>query len=230
MSVSTASVSSREGGPLSPAQTRFVTSFFHTLKGWCYVPAGVLLVTATLATALLRPAWLETVWVSLALVAGSVLLTAPWAWVMHRRYRQAYGHVTGSDEGVGTPLGGRDLSLVGWMVYMLGMLSWLVVLMFYIPQQLGYDDNHMLFFVAALPLAKGILSAPARRHRLVYGGGVLALIAVTLTPLLGWPVVVVQAVCYTTLGVVAAGIGAYNHRLLADTLGPMETEGEGADE
>lgn len=228
MSVSTASISSREGGPLSPAQTRFVTSFFHTLKGWCYLPAGVLLAGATLATALLRPAWLETVWVPFSLVAGSVLLTAPWAYVMHRRYRRAYGHVTG-EEGIGSPLGGESLSLVGWTTYMLGMLSWLVVLLFYIPDQLGYDDNHMLFFVAALPLAKGILGAPALQDQFVYGGAVFALIGVTLTPLLGWPVVLVQTVCYTTLGVVAAGIGAYNHRLLVDTLGPMAA-GEETDE
>jgi hypothetical protein len=112
------------------------------------------------------------------------------------------------------------------MTYMLGMLSWLVVLLFYIPDQLGYDDNHMLFFVAALLLAKGILSAPARQHRLVYGGALLVLVGVTLTPLLGWPVVVVQTVCYTALGVVTAGIGAYNHRLLVDTLGPLAAEGE----
>jgi hypothetical protein len=207
-----------------------VTSFFHTLKGWCYLPAGVLLAAAILGTALLRPAWLETVWVPVSLVAGSVLLTAPWTYVMHRRYRQAYGHVTGADEGVGTPIGGRDLSLAGWMVYMLGMLSWLVVLLFYIPDQLGYDDNHMLFFVAALPLAKGILGAPALQEQFVYGGAVFALIGVTLTPLLGWPVVVVQAVCYTTLGVVVAGIGAYNHRLLVNTLGPLAAEGDGVDE
>jgi hypothetical protein len=145
---------------------------------------------------------------------------------MHRRYRQAYGHVTGAGEGVGSPLSGGDLSLVGWMTYMLGMLSWRVVLMLYIPGQLDYDDNHILFFVAALPLAKGILSAPARRHRLVYGGALLVLVSVTLTPLLGWPVVVVQTVCYTTLGVVTAGIGAYNHRLLVDTLGPLAAGGE----
>ena len=228
MPVSTASVS-RDGGPLSPAQTRFVTSFFHTLKGWCYLPAGVLIAASVLSTAFLRPTWLEIVWVPLALVVGAVLITAPWAYVMHRRYREAYGHVTGADNGVGSPLGRGALSLVGWMVYMLGMLSWIAVLMLYIPGELGYDDNHILLFVATLPLAKGSLGAPSLQHRLMYGGAVLLLIAVTLTPLLGWPVVHVQAVCYTTLGVVAAGIGAYNHRLLVDTLGPMAAE-EGSDE
>ncbi|HKL89018.1 MAG TPA: hypothetical protein VJ884_08415 [Salinibacter sp.] len=229
MSVSTASVSSQDGGPLSPAKTRFVTSFFHVLKGWCYLPAGVLLAGGTLMVALLQPTWLETIWVPFGLAAGSILLTAPWAYVMHRHYRQAYGQVTGADEGIGSPLGGGDVSLAGWMVYMLGMLSWIAVLMLYIPQELGYDDNHILFFVAALPLARGLLSAPALQHRLVYAGAVLLLIAATLTPLLGWSVVVVQAVCYTTLGTVAAGIGAYNHRLLVDTLGPLAA-GEGRDE
>jgi hypothetical protein len=180
--------------------------------------------------ALLRPSWLEETWVALALVVGAVLLTAPWAYVMHRRYREAYGHVTTADGGGSSPLGRGDLSLPAWMVYMLGMLSWLVVLMIYIPNQLGVDDNHMLFFVAALPLAKGILSAPALRHRVVYGGALLLLVGVTLLPLLGGSVVVVQGVCYTTLGVVAAGIGAYNHRLLVDTLGPLAAGEEGADE
>lgn len=176
--------------------------------------------------AFLRPAWLETVWVSLALVAGSVLITAPWAYIMHRRYRRAYGHITGADEGTGSPLGRGNLSLAEWMTYMLGMMVWLVVLMLYIPEHLEYDDNHMLLFLAALPLAKGILSAPALQHRLVYSGAVLLLIGVTLLPLLGWPVMLVQTVCYTTLGIVAAGTGAYNHRLLVDTLGPLAAEEE----
>jgi hypothetical protein len=228
MSISTASVS-RDRGPLSPAETRFVTSFFHTLKGWCYLPAGALLAAVTPAVAFLRPIWLETIWVPFALVAGAGLLTAPWAYVMHRRYREAYGHVTSADDGGRSPLGRGDLSLPEWMVYMLGMLSWLVVLMIYIPNQLGVDDNHMILFFAALPLAKGILSAPALQHRVVYAGALLLLVGVTLLPLLGVGVVLVQAVCYTTLGVVAAGVGAYNHRLLVDTLGPLAA-GEGSDE
>lgn len=216
-------VSSRS--PRSPEQIRFFARHYHMLKGLCYAPAGALLAAVTLVVALLRPTWLETVWVPLGLVVGSILLTAPWAYVMHRRYRRAYGHVTGMDGGGRWPLGQGDLSLAEWMAYMLGMLLWMVVLLLYIPDQLNYDDNHMLFFFAALPLAKGILSAPAHWPRLVYGGGVLVLIGVTLTPLLGWPVVLVQTACYTALGIVVAGIGTYNHRLLVDTLGPPAEEG-----
>jgi hypothetical protein len=223
MSVSSTSVS-QERGPLRPAQTRFVTSFFHTLKGWCYLPAGGLIATATLTAALVRPEWLETTWGPISLVAGAVLITAPWAYVMHRRYRQAYGHVTTGDEEAAWPLGREDLSLPEWMAYMLGMLSWLAVLMIYIPQQSGYDDNHMIFFLTALPLAKAIVAAPAFQHRLVYSAAILLLIAVTLLPLLGWPVVRVQTICYTTLGVVVAGLGFYNHRSLVNVLGPLSAE------
>lgn len=208
----------------------FYTRFYHSLKGWCYLPAGIILAVATLATAVMRPAWLDTGWLILSLLGGSVLLTAPWAYYMQRRYRAAYGHVT-KDRGPTSPLGTGSISLPAWMAYMVGMLSWMALLMFYIPDTLGYEDNHVAFFLVALYPASGALHAPTLRQRLVYGGSVLILIGVTLVPpFLGWPVAVVQTLCYTMLGAVVAGIGLYNHRLLVDAFGPMDDAGVGVDE
>ncbi|MFB6230572.1 MAG: hypothetical protein ABEL04_05385 [Salinibacter sp.] len=208
----------------------FYTRFYHLLKGWCYLPTGVLLAVATLTTAVLRPTWLETVWLPLSLLGGSVLLTAPWAYYMHRRYRAAYGHVT-QDGGPTSPLGRGSISLPAWMACVLGMLLWMVALVFYIPNTLGYEDNHFVFFFVALPLANGALHAPTLRQQFIYGGSMLILIGVTLIPpALGWPVAVVQALCYTMLGAVVAGAGLYNHRLLVGALGPMDDTGVSVDE
>ncbi len=102
----------------------FYTRFYHSLKGWCYLPAGIILAVATLTTAVIRPAWLDTGWLPLSLLGGSALLTAPWAYYMHRRYRAAYGHVT-QDQSPTSPLGAGSISLPTWMVYMMGILSWM---------------------------------------------------------------------------------------------------------
>jgi len=228
------SSSSADVGPGTPLHStdyiHFYTQFFHSLKGWCYLPAGIILAAATLTTAVLRPAWLATAWLPLSLLGGSALLTAPWAYYMHRQYRAAYGHVT-QDQSSTPPLGAGSLSLPAWMAYMMGMLSWIALLTFYIPETLGYEDNHLAFFLIALYPASSALHAPTLRQRLVYGGSVLLLIGVTLVPpFLGWPVAVVQTLSYTMLGAVVAGIGLYNHCLLVDAFGPMDDAEVGADE
>jgi len=114
---------------------------------------------------------------------------------------------------------------------MMGMLLWMVALVFYIPHTLGYEDNHFVFFFVALPLANGALHALMLRQQLIYGGSMLILIGITLIPpVLGWPVAVVQTFCYTMLGAVVAGVGLYNHRLLVGALGPMADTGVSVDE
>lgn len=214
------------GRTQSPADIRFYTQSFHALKGWCYAPAGALLALATPVVALLRPGWLINPLAAVGLVVGAVLVTTPWIYVMHRRYRAAYGHIRQSEDHFGTPLSGSP-SLMAWMVYMVGMMSWLAVVLAYIPHTLGFPDNHYLFFFAALPLANGAVYAPSVRPRVVYGGAIALLVAATLSPFLNWPVLLVQTICYTTLGLVVMGVGLFNHRLLVDAFGPREVEDDG---
>ena len=50
------------------------------------------------------------------------------------------------------------------------------------------------------------------------------LVGVTLLPLLEWPVPLTQSICYTTLGIVVATAGLYNHRVLVNAFGPLNAE------
>jgi hypothetical protein len=208
----------------SPSEIRLFVRFYHSLKGWCYLPAGVLLALTALLVGIYRPGWLTPVWYPLGLTLGAALLTAPWSYYMHQRYRQAYGRVqTVVENASRVPIGWSFPSLSLWAGYMVGMISWLAVLTFYLPHTLNHPDNYIVFFFVALPLSNGALLATDWSQRLVYGGLTLVLVGVTLLPVLGWPVPLTQSICYTTLGVVVATAGLYNHRILVDAFGPMST-------
>ena len=209
----------------SPSEVRLFIRFYHSLKGWCYLPAGMLLALTALLVGVYRPDWLTPVWNPLALTLGVVLLTTPWGYYMHQRYRDAYGRVqTVVEHASRVPIGWSFPSLSLWMGYMVGMISWLAVLTIYIPHTLNHPDNYIVFFFAALPLSSGALLATARTQRLVYGGLTLVLVGVTLLPVLEWSVPFTQSICYTTLGTVVATAGLYNHRLLVDAFGPLDAE------
>ena len=209
----------------SPSEVRLFVRFYHSLKGWCYVPAGGLLALTALFAGLYRPDWLTPVWNPLGLTLGAVLLTAPWGYYMQQRYREAYGRVQTVVEDVSrVPIGWSFPSLSLWMGYMVGMISWLAVLTIYIPHTLNHPDNYIVFFFAALPLSSGAVLATDRAQRLVYGGLTLVLVGVTLLPILEWAVPLTQSICYTTLGTVVAIAGLYNHRVLVDAFGPLDAE------
>ena len=212
-------------GAASSTEIRLLTRFYPFLKGWCYLPAGLLLALTALLAGIYRPDWLTPVWNPLGLTLGVALLTTPWGYYMKQRYRRAYGRVqTMIKDGARLPIDWRGASLSLWLGYMAGMISWLTVLTLYIPHTLNHPDNYIVFFFAALPLSSGAVLATDRTQRLVYGGLTLVLIGVTLLPILEWAVPLTQSICYTTLGAVVATAGLYNHRVLVDAFGPLDAE------
>lgn len=217
------------GSASSPSEIRLFIRFYHSLKGWCYLPAGGLLALTTLLVGHYRPGWLTPVWTPLGLTLGVVLLTAPWSYYMQRRYREAYGSVhTAVENASRVPIGWSFPSLSLWLMYMTGMIAWLAVLTIYIPYTLNHPDNYIVFFFAALPLSSGAVLATSWPPRLIYSTLTLVLVGVTLLPVLEWPVSLTQSICYTTLGTVVATAGVYNHRVLVDAFGPLDAEASGA--
>ncbi|PSQ95555.1 MAG: hypothetical protein BRD55_09970 [Bacteroidetes bacterium SW_9_63_38] len=213
------------GAISSASEIRLFVRFYHSLKGWCYLPAGLLLALTSLLTGIYRPEWLTPVWNPLGITLGIVLLTAPWGYYMQRRYREVYGGVdTAVENASRVPIGWGFPSLSLWMMYMMGMISWLAVLTIYIPHTLNHPDNYIFFFFAALPLSSGAVLATDWTQRLVYSGLTLLLVGVTLLPILEWSVPLTQSICYTTLGAVVAAAGLYNHRVFVKAFGPMGME------
>jgi hypothetical protein len=202
----------------------FFTTNFHVLKGYCYVPAGALLVLATVTVGIWRPDWASVHFFGLAAAAGSIAITAPWIWWMHRRYRSSYGHVRPSDSSGGGALGlWGDRSLPFWLVIgaLVALMWWLVLLIHYIPQNTALNDNHFVFFFASFPLLRGVFRPPSRRTQLVYGVALVPLVGVTLLPLVMSDLWAIQIVNYAVFGLTAVGIGLYNHHLLVKTFGQL---------
>jgi len=213
-------------------RVRFFTANFHLLKGWCYIPAAGLLLTATLGLGLWQPAWASVHLFGMIATAASVGLTAPWMWWMNRRYRNHYGHVQSSDAQNGGLIGiWGDRSVPAWQFIVLFVLLmwWIVLLIHYLPEHTAIRDNHFVFFFVAFPLLRGVLRPPSRETRRVYLAAFALLVGATLLPLTGGDPWLVQTVCYSTLAGVTLGLGLYNHRLLVSALGPLPG-GEEADD
>lgn len=205
----------------SPKTIRFFGQHYHFLKGWCYAPAGLLLLVGALALAWLRPDWLVPVG-GMTLGFASIALTAPWAWHMHRRYEDRYGRVrTPDDDASRGLLGGALPSAPATVLVLLAAFSWIAVCFIHIPQSTPIADNHFMPLFAGYYLLLLTFQAPDATTRGVYISGALPLVAATLLPLVypdPWTVAVAN---YGGLGAVAAGIGVYNHRLLAHAFGPF---------
>lgn len=218
--------------PRSPEQVRFFTRHYHLLKGLCYAPAGVLLLLALGGILLLRPGWLASDGgAGFGLLSCGVLAaTVPWAWYMHRRYEAAYGRVRSTEGGVGTPIGQDDPSFWVFGSLFLFGICWAVLITFYIPHHTLLEDNHILVFLTVSWLLVGVLTVPRPQSKWLYGTAGALLFFATLLPLTTTNVVLVQAVNYGLLGAVLLVVGLYNHRLLVNILGPMDTPEVSADE
>ena len=211
-------------GPGSAPTIRFLTTHFHMLKGACYAPAGVLLVILTLAAAFVRPSWIASPVAGYTFPLAAAVLTAPWAWVMHRRYEDAYGRVRppGDGSGSGSPLGMPSSS--PWFVvpFMTLVFLWLVVTLAYIPEKTAFEGNHLpTYFAGYFTLVMG-LWAPTGVLRAAYAAGGLGAAAVTLLPLaMPESVGLVQTVTVGYLGLLVAGVGLLNHFVLREAFGPL---------
>ncbi len=213
------------GPPRSPDSVRFFTQFYHQLKGLCYAPAGGLLLLGVLVGLLVRPQML--IYGAPFGAFALLVLTSPWVWYMHRRYENAYGRVR-NREGHGSSLG--DVWSAWTFVPLLtGALCWIALVTFYIPQHTPLGDNHFLVFFPGWVLIVASLPAPLPRLRWAYATTGVLLFLAPLLPLITTNLVLVQAVNYGLLGAVILGVGLYNHRLLASTLGPMDDPEVSAD-
>ena len=152
-------------------------------------------------------------------------------WTMHQRYEDRYGRVrTPDDHTGGHPLTGSQLSALEFIGILFAALLWIAVCFIYIPEHTVIQDNHFLPLFAGYYLVLRSLRPPNRTTRIVYLAGALPLIAATLLPLVypdPWTVALAN---YGGLGAVVAGIGAYNHRLLTNTFGPLDADTDSTDE
>ena len=213
-----------EGPARSPDTVRFFTRHYHLLKGLCYAPAGALLLLGLVTILLVRPAWIVEGGAAGLFALGLLLLSTPWAWYMHRRYEASYGAVRQSGSPAGGPVGQQELSFWVFGPLLFFGLCWIGVLHLYIPAQTAIEDTHNLVMMVGWILMLGALRAADSQSRWIYGLTGTLLFFVTLLPLLSSNLMLVQMLNYGTLGAAMLGIGLYNHRLLVDTLGPLERE------
>ena len=214
-------------GSLRPQdEVRFFTRHYHLLKGLCYAPAGALLLLTLAGALLFRPGWIAVEGgAKFGLLAFGVLaITVPWAWYMHRRYEATYGQVRQMSRQGGSPIREKQPSFWVFGPLLLFGICWAMLVVAYIPHHTPLEDNHYLILMTGWLMLLGIWAAPRPQSRWLYGTAGALLFFATLLPLTTPNVVLIQAVNYGLLGAVLLSVGIYNHRLLTNTLGPMDAE------